>query len=316
MESKLLIVNLNLAVAKTAAVPSLRKGKIYRLSDVETLAGGKGVNVARVLSSFGVKPLVAGLVAGHNGRWITEALSCEGFESVCVPYSPGESRVCYTIADSSDGVATDFNEEGSPVPRSAQKKFLTLFPGLLKGCGFAAFSGRICSGMAADYFAKLITVARRHRVLTALDTSGAPLREAVKAGPSLFKMNREEFFEASGEKLSPRAVVRFFRKVLRYGTEYVIVTDGPRPAWAVTPQNLWKFTPPKIKVVSAVGAGDSFMAGLLYGFASGRSRQECVRLAIGAASSDCMSLGAGAVDKRQCFEFARKAAIKRLALGD
>ncbi len=316
MKHKLLIVNLNLAVAKTAAVSGLSKGNIYRISDGETLAGGKGVNVARVLSTFGVKPLITGFVAGHNGKWIAEALACEGFESVCVPFSPGESRVCYTIVDSKDGVATDFNEEGSPVPLSAQKQFLKVFSRCLDGCGIVAFSGRICPGLGDNFFSQLIALAKNRRILTAIDTSGKPLCAAVKAGPSLFKMNREEFEEAAGEKLSPRAAVRFFRKVLQYGTEYVIVTDGPRPTWAITPQNLWQFTPPPIKVVSAVGAGDSFMAGLLYGFASGRNRQECARLALGAASSDCMSLGAGIISKKQCLEFARKARIKRLPLGD
>lgn len=316
MKRKILVVNLNLAVDKTAVVRGLGKGLIYRLAEVKTLAGGKGVNVARALKTLGVRSRLAGFTAGHNGRWIEGALRREGLESVCVPFSPGESRVCLSVVDSGDGVSTDFNEEGCEVPPAAVKRFLKVFEASLSGCSVAALSGRISPGLPDDFFARLIALAKKRGVVTALDTSGKPLKAAVEAGPSLFKMNRDEFSEAAGEKPAAGAIGRFFRKVHPLGTEYVVVTDGPNPGWAATPQNLWRFYPPPVTLVSAVGAGDSFMAGLLFGFVSGKNRQESVLLALGAAASDCKSLGAGIIGKKECLAFARRAGLERLTNGN
>lgn len=311
---KVLVVNVNLAIDKTVVVDDFIKGRVYRFPAVKTLAGGKGVNVSRALETFGLSSRIIGFIAGHNGRWIEESLDREGFDAVCVPFSPGESRLCYSIADRKSGLATDLNEEGFRIPVSAKNKFIKEFTRALAGADAVAFCGRIAPGLEKDFFVKLIEIAKRRGKPTAIDTSGAPLRAAFKAGPTLFKMNREEFREAFGEDLSEDSIARFFDKVSAKGTEYAVVTDGPNASYAVTPENLWKIYPPRIHVVTPIGAGDSFMAGLIYGFCKGFSRQECARIAVGAAASDCLSLGAGIIDRRQCMDFAQKAVMKRFRL--
>jgi tagatose 6-phosphate kinase len=104
-----LVINLNLAVDKTAFVPSFEKGRIFRLAETITLPGGKGVNVARALRSLGVDVPVAGFTSGYNGRWIAEAMKREGLAAYIEPHTAGESRVCYTVVDSA-GRSTDLNE--------------------------------------------------------------------------------------------------------------------------------------------------------------------------------------------------------------
>ncbi|MFA5160719.1 MAG: hexose kinase [Elusimicrobiales bacterium] len=312
MANRVLVVNLNLAVDKTAVVDRLDKGRIYRLAEVKSLAGGKGVNVSRALTTLGVKPRLTGFLSGYSGRWIAGALRREGIENRCVIFSPGESRLCLSVVDGRDGIATDFNEEGSPVPAAARRRFLKTYAACLGGCGAAVFSGRICKGLGDGFFAQLIRIAKKRGALCALDTSGPALKAAAAAGPELVKLNREEFEYLSGDKLSGGALCRFFAKARAAGTEYIVVTDGPHPGWAVTPQKLWRFRPPEIKPLSAVGAGDSFMAGLICGFARGAGRQECLRLALGAAASDCLSLGAGIISRKQCLYFARHAALEKI----
>ncbi len=311
-----LVVNLNLAVDKTAAAPLFRKGAIYRLKDVKTMAGGKGVNVARALQTLGTRSLLMGFIAGHNGQWIAEALCAEGFECRLIEYGPGESRVCFSVVDSRDGISTDYNEEGPDIPPAFSRRFMREFSSQLRHHRLAAFCGRISSGLPCTYFRDLIGAARRAGLLTALDTSGAALKASVCAGPALFKMNREEFETASGTSFSAENIRRFYRRVRRYGTEYVLVTNESGPGYAATPQYFWRFTPPKVKLVTPVGAGDSFMAGLVHGFSEGLPRQEIVRLAIGTSVSDCLTLGAGLIDARAAMRYAAKAGLERLSSQD
>ena len=309
---KVLVVNLNFAIDKTASLDELTEGRVYRLSRVKTMPGGKGVNVARALRTLGVPVKLLGFVAGHNGRWLAQALTSEGLESDCVPFAPGESRVCLSVVDR-HGVSTDFNEEGPAVPRKAADILLERFHTCLKDCELVAFSGRIARGLPDDFFCRLITLARRAGKMSAVDTSGLPLKSVMSSsGPSLIKMNRSEFEEASGKPFTPAALSQSFGRMRKRGTQYMLVTDGPFATYAVTPENLWKFHPPDIEVVTPVGAGDSFMAGLIYGHVSGFSRQESARMALGCAASDCLSLGAGIIIKKECRRYAAQAHLQRL----
>ncbi|NLO91222.1 MAG: 1-phosphofructokinase family hexose kinase [Elusimicrobia bacterium] len=311
---KVLVVNLNFAIDKTAALDEFTEGRVYRLDGVRTMPGGKGVNVARALTTLGVPVKLLGFVSGHNGRWIAEALSAEGLAADCIPFCPGESRVCLSVVDR-HGVSTDLNEEGPAVPRMAASKFLERYRAALSSCDMVAFCGRIAKGLPDDFFCRLIALSRAAGKMSAVDTSGVPLRRVMlRSSPDLIKMNREEFEYSWGKTFTPAELVRLFRRMQRRGTQYVLVTDGPYATYAATPQNLWKFLPPDIKVVSPVGAGDSFMAGLIGGQAHGAPRQACVRMALGCAASDCLSLGAGIITKKQCEFYGRRAQLQRLVL--
>ncbi|MFA6583384.1 MAG: hexose kinase [Elusimicrobiaceae bacterium] len=303
--NKILVVNLNFAVAKTAVVDEFRDFRVYRLARVETLPGGKGMNVARALRALGCSARIIGFIAGNNGSWIAQTLKKERFPAELVPFSPGESRFCLSVADAG-GVSMEFNEEGDSVPCSAQVRFVKRFERALENCHAVALSGRMCAGLPHDFFNKLIAIAKRAGVLCAVDTSGVPLRKVIEAGPELIKINREEFEFLAGARLTPANLLKIFRRAERAGTQYLIVTDGPKPAWAVAKGRIWKYSPPKIRVVTPVGAGDSCLAGLLYGFLKRMSNKDCVKFALGAAASDCMSVRAGDIVKDQCAAVAAR----------
>ncbi|HOX22529.1 MAG TPA: PfkB family carbohydrate kinase, partial [Elusimicrobiales bacterium] len=199
------------------------------------------------------------------------------------------------------------------VPRRAAQVLLERYRACLRECDLVAISGRIIRGLPADFFCRLIELARRAGKVSAVDTSGVPLKNVMaRSGPNLIKMNRSEFEEATGKPFSQPELSRVFGRMKKRGTQYMLVTDGPFATYAITPQNSWKFHPPDIEVVTPVGAGDSFMAGLICGYAHGLSRQDCARLALGCAASDCLSLGAGIINKRQCQFYARKAHLQKL----
>jgi len=306
------IVNLNLSVDKTVLVPAFEKGRIFRLGGTITLPGGKGVNVARALRSLGVETPVAGFASGHNGRWIAESLEKEGFRAFIQRHSAGESRVCYTIVDSR-GVTTDLNEEGPPVPAAAQAAFLKKFSALAARFKTAAVCGRVSAGLRKGFYSSLVKLASARGCFTVFDTSGPALSEALSAGAEGIKINRCEFEELSGAALSPSRVSSFFGKNSAAGLKTLIVTDEAGPTYAASPFGLWRIKPPALHgLKSAVGAGDSFMAGFLFGFMNGYDFGRTLKLAAGAAASDCMTLGAGFIDREQALAYARKARVEKI----
>ncbi len=307
-----LILNLNLAVDKTVLVPALEKGRIYRLADTITLPGGKGVNVARALRVLGLQAPVAGFVSGHNGRWIEEALEREGFETFLERHNAGESRVCCSVVDGA-GVSTDLNEEGPIVPASSQERFLRRFARRAGEYRVTAVCGRVSSGLKKGFYSSLVRLAAARGCFTMFDTSGPVLAEAVAAGADGVKINRAEFEELSGRSFTPAVLAAYFKRHARGGLKTLIVTDGPSHSYAASPFGLWSIKPPRLSgLKSPTGAGDSFMAGFLFGFLKGFDFERTLKLAAGAAASDCLTLGAGLVRRAQALALAQKTAVKKI----
>lgn len=308
-----LIVNLNLAVDKTILVPALEKGRIYRIPDTLTLPGGKGVNVARALRVLGLNAPVAGFVSGHNGRWIEDSLRREGIEAVLERHHAGESRVCCSVVDAA-GVSTDLNEEGPLVPLPAQERFLRRFARRAGEYRVAAVCGRMSAGLKKGFYSALVRHAAARGCFSVFDTSGPALAEAVAAGADGVKINRVEFEELSGRRFSPAGLHAYFKARAPGGLKTLIVTDGPDHSYAASPFGLWSVKPPRLAAVkSPTGAGDSFMAGFLFGFLKGFDFERTLKLAAGAAASDCLTLGAGLVRRAQALTLAQRAAVKKIS---
>ena len=307
-----LIVNLNLSVDKTALIPGFGTGRIFRIGGTITLPGGKGVNVARALRSLGLETPVAGFASGYNGRWISASLRSENFRTFIQSHSSGESRVCYTVVDAK-GRTTDLNEEGPPVPAASQAAFLRKFAALAPRFRAAAVCGRTSAGLKKGFYSSLVKAGAARGCFTVFDTSGPALAEAVGAGADGVKINRFEFEELCGARFSSAEVFRFFRAKTARGLKTLIVTDASGPAYAASPFGLWKVCPPRLpRVTSAVGAGDSFMAGFLFGFLNGCDFERSLRLAAGAAASDCLSVGAGFISRAQALGYAARARVQKL----
>lgn len=308
-----LVLNLNFSVDKTALIPAFAKGSVYRFTQAVTLPGGKGVNVVRVLRELGVASPIAGFVSGCNGLWIEKSLRQNGFKAVVEKHSAGESRMCLTIVDRR-GCPMVFNEEGPAVPLRVQQRFLRLFCAeLLPGTRVVAICGRTPAGMKKGFYAALIRAAAVRGCFTAVDASGPALAETLAAGAEAIKINREEFAELAGASFSAARFHSCFKRWAPRGLKTLIVTGGAAPAYAASPFGLWRITPARLgRLSSPVGAGDSFMAGFLCGFLRGYDFERTLRLAAGAAASDCLSLGAGVISSGQAAALARKVLIEKI----
>lgn len=301
-----------MAVDKTVYLDEFRRGHIHRFPSALTLPGGKGVNVARVLKTLGEPCLIMGFIAGHNGSWIEESLLSSGFKTELIRHYSGESRICYSVADSK-GFSTDFNEDGPAVDSASQEKFLSAFERRLAGARLISLSGRSVRGLKKGFYRRLAELARKKSVPFFADLSGAPLREILSQGATAVKINNYEFEHTFGLNFSARALDLVFKTYEGRGLELIVVTNRHMPFYCRASCGLFEVRPPSLKnFKTPVGAGDSFMAALLARYLKKRPLPEMLSFCAAAAASDCETLGAGIISPKAVSKYQKMVRIKEM----
>ena len=179
----ILTVTLNVAVDKAYVIEGpLQAGEVMRVKTCSNTAGGKGLNVSKVIGLCGEEVLATGFTGGFNGAYVEKLLTEKGIPNEFV-HVKGETRSCINILDG-DGKSTEFLEPGAPVTAEEEAAFLRKFETLLPKCSVVTMSGSAPKGIPADIYGKLIAMGKKAGVKMILDTSGQYLIEGVKA--SLF----------------------------------------------------------------------------------------------------------------------------------
>ena len=168
-------------------------------------------------------------------------------------------------------------------------------------------------GIKKGFYTRLTRELKKAGCFTAFDTSGAALMEGIRAGADLVKINKSEFEEVFGHGLSRPAILKVFSEYSPRGLQTLIVTNGRHSTLAVSRSGSWTAKPVQLKrVVSPVGAGDSFMACFINGFMKGAAFETNLKLATACAASDCLTLGAGYICRGEAETFAESVKIKKL----
>ena len=246
---------------------------MQRVTGVHEQAGGKGVNVARVLRALGADVTCAAVLGGFNGQKFAALLRAEGLEAVLETAS-GETRECQ-ILTAPGGHPTEVNEPGLPYDAAALGRLLSRVP-----VGRRVIAGSLAPGCAQTEFAALL----REWKPVAVDTSGAALETALACGVPLVKPNEAELAAVAGAG-DLAAAQRLYG---RSGTR-LLVTRGAAGAWLVGAE-VWEAAAPALDVTNPVGAGDSTLAGFLWAEGAGLSPAEALRWAV-AAGSACAAHG-------------------------
>jgi 1-phosphofructokinase family hexose kinase len=310
----ILTVTPNAAVDKTYRVEDFRLDWVNRPSEEHTVAGGKGVNVARVYRTLGGEAVATGFLGGIQGRLLARALAQEGMPDAFVRVR-GETRLCIAVIDPNHGTQTEINERGPVVSARACRKLCDRVATLLsqKPFDFVVLSGRLPPGAPDSLYAELTEVARRRETRVVLDTSGAALKAGLRARPFMVKPNRVELESVLGRPITDRADVRRAAEALiASGIALVAVTLGAEGAMLFTAEGAWRATPPPIAFASAVASGDSFVAAFLWEWLHGRCPGDPVsalRLATGAGAANAAVIGAGFCTRESIFDMAQRAEI-------
>lgn len=240
----------NLALDVTYEMPELRPGKVHRVRAVRSRAGGKGVNVARVLRSLGHEVLVIGLAGGPTGAAVREDLDAAGLPHDLVPCA-GETRRTVTVVAGDE--ATLLREPG---PVITPEEWVALEE-RVPDAGVLVVSGSLPPGVEPEAVTRL--AARDVPVI--VDTSGEALRHAAPYAWAV-KPNAEELAAVTGTD-DPVAGARML------GARTVVVSMGADGLLAVTGEEVHRVSPPRVVTGNPTGAGDAVVAALAAGAATG-----------------------------------------------
>lgn len=248
------------------------------MSEHAERAGGKGVNVARVLRALGEEVTVTGLAGGLTGSLVRDEIAAAGLVDRLVTIA-GESRRTVTVVDrgGTDG-ATAFNEAGPRVTPSEWQAFLTLYAQQAARADAVVLSGSLPPGVPGDAYGQLVAGARaaagdggkRRGVHVVLDADGDALLAGIAAGPDVVKPNVEELTRATGiEEPVPAARALGSRMPGASGggagAGAVVASLGPGGLIALTPEGEWRARPPSVFAGNPTGAGDALVAALVHG---------------------------------------------------
>ena len=157
-QARVLTVTLNAALDLTYFAPAFRWGEQNRVQRLRSRAGGKGVNVARVLESLGVSSLVTGFAGGGTGRAIQDSLESEGLLYPLVEIESDSRRTVVAMSET-EGVATEFDEPGPMLTAGDWERFLGHFADLVRGREAVALSGSLPPGLPEDAYGTLVELA-------------------------------------------------------------------------------------------------------------------------------------------------------------
>ncbi|WP_031066740.1 1-phosphofructokinase family hexose kinase [Streptomyces sp. NRRL WC-3742] len=260
----ILTVTLNAALDVTYRVDRLRPQASNRVRSVTERAGGKGVNVSRVLHALGERTAVTGLAGGATGVLLRGELASAGLTDELVPIS-GESRRTTAVVDESAGDTTVLLEPGPVVRPEEWDRILDRIDALLPGAMAVVFSGSLPQGVPADAYAELVRLARSHGVPAVVDADGPALRAALAGMPTLVKPNADELAAVTGLS-DPVAAAESLRGA---GARSVVASLGAEGLIAVTAYGSWRARQPERLSGNPTGAGDAAVAALALGLVDG-----------------------------------------------
>jgi tagatose 6-phosphate kinase len=297
----IITVTLNAAIDKTLAVPNFRLGRRHRAVEQTSMAGGKGVNVARALKSLGQPVIATGVAGGPNGTRIIEQLTEEAILNDFVRIRE-ESRMSTAVVDPTSGEQTEINERGPLVTEAELELFVDKLLYLAKGAEICVFSGSLPRGVEADVYARLIVELRKLGVITVLDSEGDALLLGARAEPSLLSPNELEAEELVGHEFADEQDrLTGLNEITELGARGAIMTmaSGCLALLGDQERRLYRATFDQLEPVSAVGSGDAFLAGYVASRYGERPEEECLRYAVACGAESTQHFGAGVLDPRE-----------------
>lgn len=259
MKGKIYTVTLNPAWDRTATVDRLVPGGTNLLRELRSDAGGKGINVSRVLPILGRDTEALGLLGAGAGDQLLARLQEEGIRCDFIRILQ-DCRTNTKIIDAAQGITTEFNEPG---PKVTEKELQALEQRLCRipQGAVAVFAGSLPPGVPEDWYAHAAALCRAAGVRMILDASGAALREGFAGGPALIKPNLEELETLCGTQLQEKdRLITSIRGLLSEEMPFMAVSIGAEGAVFVTATEAVQAIPPAVRAKSTVGAGDTMTA--------------------------------------------------------
>lgn len=275
---KIVTITLNPALDLTTRLEAMSLGEVNLVSEANLRAAGKGINVAMVLKDLGREVGVTGWLGADNEQSFVSLFAERALGDHFVRVA-GSTRINVKISEQS-GRVTDLNLPGLTIEQGEVSALELAIDELAPHADWFVLAGSLPKGVAPDYCAHLIRLLKAKGKQVIFDCSGAALSEGIKAAPTLVKPNLEELSQWAGRPIKTLSEQAECARALQAsGIPNVVISNGADGLIWFAPDAVWQAIPPRMQVVSTVGAGDSLVAGLAHGLSLGWAPEQTLRLA-------------------------------------
>ena len=289
-------ITLNPALDRTLWINEIREDVSNRIIREESYAGGKGIDVSKVLTALGVENRALGFIAGFAGRQLEAQLIRDGTQCGFIPVS-GETRINVVIHEMSTGRQIILNSSG-PEVKPFELIEINDVVKRLEEPEFISIGGSLPPGAHPEIYRKIIETARLRGAKVVLDVDREALKVGIGGKPDVIKPNIHELSSLVGRKLEKKdEILEAAHEINRRGVRIVLISMGPRGILLVSEGKVYQAAPPKVEVVNTIGAGDSSVAGFIYGQVSGMDLQESLILATAAGTATTLRGGTALAQK-------------------
>ena len=297
--ASVITLTLNPCVDVATRVPQVVPTHKLRCDQPVRTPGGGGVQVARCLHRLGHEVLAVHTAGGHTGQQLQVLLDQEGVPHRTVPISQ-DTRESWHVLEAVTNREFRFVMPGPTLSAAEWQRVVDVWKSSMSGASFAVLSGSLPVGCPVDAYAHLLRVSRQRGVRTVVDASGEALRAALQEGVDIVKPSLGELRAYTGLPLPTQAAqVEAICELIAQGRSHMVVLSlGDQGALLATAQGVWQANAPDVHVVSAVGAGDSMVAGLVSAALDGMDEAQTLSWAT-AVSAATISQPSGVLWKKE-----------------
>lgn len=305
----ILTITMNPAIDCRYSLDKLEIDAVTRCDDYGKTAGGKGINVARILKALGKEVITTGFIGGKIGEYFLELLEKDNVKNNFIKVE-GNTRLCLALLGR-DGSQTEVLEAGPEITSENQAEFMENFNKLISKAELICISGSLGKGMENVFYRELCEIAAEKNIPVILDTSGKALVEGIKGKPCLIKPNIDELSAIYGKTLKDRdEVIAISREMIKEGVRYLAVSMGKEGALLISENKVLLGKPPLVEVKNPVGSGDSMVGGFAKAISEGLSMEEILKWGIACGTANAMDIRTGYIDKEVAKDIYNKVNIE------
>ena len=297
MMANVATITLNAAYDLVGRLKRIELGEVNTVETLGLFPAGKGINVAKVLKDLGVDVTVGGFLGEDNQGDFVALFDKLGLQDK-FQRVPGRTRINVKITET-DADVTDLNFLGYEISESVWQQFVADSLAYCKSFDIVAVCGSLPRGVTPDLFADWLKQLHQAGVKVVLDSSNAALTAGLSARPWLVKPNHRELEAWIGHGLpTMNDIIAAAKKLKAQGIVHVIISMGANGSLWLSDEAIMQAQPPRCeRVVSTVGAGDSMVAGLIYGLINGFSQQETLAFASAVSAFAVSQSNVGIADR-------------------
>lgn len=300
----ILAVTMNPSVDISYPIQDFKLDDVNRVENVRKTAGGKGLNVARVVKQMGEDVLATGVIGGTIGDYIIQELTKSDIRNHFYKINQ-ESRNCIAILH--EGKQTEILESGPSLSAEEGDAFLEKYRELLSEVSIVTISGSLPKGLESGFYRQMVEIGREKGIPVIIDTSGEPLRQVLNHNvkPFAIKPNISELFQLFGMEVeeSTSSLKQLLNNKLFHGIEWIVVSMGAAGSFLKHGADYYRVTIPAIEVMNPVGSGDATVAGLAVALKRKQAVSDILKTAMTTGMLNTMEEVTGYIDLEKFDQF-------------